>query len=129
MKIATHNSATRKKGKGLLSWFATPFARCQSKSIKEQYDAGCRWFDIRVKQDTKYDGQFYVCHGVSYKGSKNKIAEELARAIPHPHGGNTHFYDLFAGGCAVMHVLMQQHAFKHYHINDTDRSAARDAQG
>ena len=64
MKIATHNSATCMKGKGLLSWLATPFARCQSKSIKEQYDAGCRYFDIRVRQDTKYNGQFYVCHGI-----------------------------------------------------------------
>ena len=62
-------------------------------------------------------------YGVPYKGSKNKIAEELAQAIPHPHG--SHFYDLFAGGCAVTHALMQQNAFRHYHINDIDGKAVR----
>ena len=49
MKIATHDSATGEKGKGLLSIIGTPFARTQSKTIKEQYDTGCRMFDIRVK--------------------------------------------------------------------------------
>ena len=81
MKIATHNSATCKKGKGLLSWFATPFARCQSKSIKEQYDAGCRWFDIRVKQDTKYDGQFYVCHGVWRTSTLMEVLKECFNSV------------------------------------------------
>ena len=81
MKIATHNSATYKKGKGLLSWFATPFARCQSKSIKEQYDAGCRWFDIRVKQDTKYDGQFYICHGVWRTSTLMEVLKECFNSV------------------------------------------------
>lgn len=81
MKIATHNSATCNKGKGLLSWFATPFARCQSKSIKEQYDAGCRWFDIRVKQDTKYDGQFYVCHGVWRTSTLMEVLQECFNSV------------------------------------------------
>lgn len=49
MKIATHDSATGELGKGILSWIGTPFARTQSKTIKEQYQAGCRMFDIRVK--------------------------------------------------------------------------------
>ena len=31
------------------SWILTPFARCQGKTIKKQYEAGCRLFDIRVK--------------------------------------------------------------------------------
>lgn len=55
MKIATHDSATGEKGKGLLSWLVTPFAKTQSKTIKEQYDAGCRMFDIRIKiADTEW---------------------------------------------------------------------------
>ena len=41
-KIATHNSSTGEKGKGFLSFLVTPFAKTQSKTIKEQYDAGCR---------------------------------------------------------------------------------------
>lgn len=49
MKIATHDSATGERGQGLLSWLVTPFAKTQSKTIKEQYEAGCRMFDIRIK--------------------------------------------------------------------------------
>ena len=48
-KIATHNSATGEKGKGFLSLLVAPFSKCQSKTIKEQYEAGCRYFDIRYK--------------------------------------------------------------------------------
>lgn len=48
-KIATHDSATGERGEGILSWLVTPFAKTQSKTIKEQYEAGCRMFDIRVK--------------------------------------------------------------------------------
>jgi len=40
MKIATHDSATGEKGKGFLSFLVSPFAKTQSKSIQEQYDAG-----------------------------------------------------------------------------------------
>lgn len=49
--IATHNSATGEKPKSIWSWLLTPFAKCQSKTIKEQYDAGCRMFDLRVRWD------------------------------------------------------------------------------
>lgn len=61
VKIGTHNSATGEKGKGWLSWLVTPFAKCQSKSIREQYNAGCRMFDIRVKW---VDGCFRCAHGL-----------------------------------------------------------------
>lgn len=60
-KIGTHNSATGEKGRGWLSWLVTPFARCQSKTIREQYNAGCRMFDIRVKW---VDGCFRCAHGL-----------------------------------------------------------------
>ena len=49
-KIATHDSATGEKGKGILSWLITPFAKTQSKTIKEQYESGCRMFDLRVRK-------------------------------------------------------------------------------
>lgn len=49
LKIATHDSATGEKGKGLLSLLGNIFAKTQSKTIKQQYEAGCRMFDIRVK--------------------------------------------------------------------------------
>lgn len=60
-KIGTHNSATGEKGKGWLSWLVTPFAKCQSKTIREQYSAGCRMFDIRVRW---VDGYFRCAHGL-----------------------------------------------------------------
>ena len=41
-KIATHNSATGEKGSGIISWFGTPFAKTQSKTIAQQYEYGCR---------------------------------------------------------------------------------------
>ena len=50
VKIATLDSATGEKVRGFLSFLVTPFAKTQSKTIKEQYDTGCRSFDIRVKK-------------------------------------------------------------------------------
>jgi hypothetical protein len=44
--LATHNSATGERGGGLLSLLLTPFARCQSKTLVEQYKSGVRLFDI-----------------------------------------------------------------------------------
>ena len=61
IKIATHDSATGEKGKGILSVIGTPFARTQSKTIKEQYEAGCRMFDIRVKL---IKGEWRCAHGL-----------------------------------------------------------------
>lgn len=61
MKISTHNSVTGEAGHGILSWLVTPFSRCQSKTIVEQYKAGCRYYDIRVK----YTKRGWICaHGL-----------------------------------------------------------------
>lgn len=60
LKIATHNSATGEKPANILSWLLIPFARTQSKTIKEQYDAGCRMFDLRVKM---YNEKYHPAHG------------------------------------------------------------------
>lgn len=62
LKIATHNSATGEKGKGLLSWLVTPFARCQSKTIREQLEAGVTYFDLRVRFGR--NGNLYLAHGL-----------------------------------------------------------------
>lgn len=61
LKIATHDSATGEKSKGFISWLVTPFAKTQSKTIKDQYDAGCRSFDIRVKY---INNTWYCAHGL-----------------------------------------------------------------
>ena len=41
-------------------------------------------------------------YGLPYMGSKNKIAEWVVSHFPE----KKHFYDLFAGGCAVTHCAM-----------------------
>ena len=63
MKIATHDSATGERGHGWLSWLVTPFACTQSKTIWEQYDAGCRSFDIRVRYSSKRN-EWVCAHGL-----------------------------------------------------------------
>lgn len=75
LKIATHDSATGEKGQGFLSWLITPFAKTQSKTIKEQYDAGCRMFDIRVKL---IDNEWYCAHGIWHT---KRTAEDILKEI------------------------------------------------
>lgn len=58
MKLATHNSATGESGKNLLHSFFSVFAKCQDKTIKEQYEVGVRYFDLRVDED------LVLCHGL-----------------------------------------------------------------
>ena len=75
IKIATHDSATGERGQGFLSYLITPFARTQSKTIKEQYEAGCRMFDIRVKL---IDNEWYCAHGIWHtKRTAYNILEEI----------------------------------------------------
>lgn len=62
-KIATHNSVTGERGRGILSLLVAPFSKCQSKTLKEQYEAGCRYFDIRYKWSA--NRRSFVCaHGL-----------------------------------------------------------------
>lgn len=60
--IGTHNSGTGEESSGIVSKLLVPFSRTQSKSIKEQYEHGCRYFDIRVRLDKK--NNFILCHGL-----------------------------------------------------------------
>ena len=50
-------------------------------------------------------------------GSKNKIAEWVVGHFPE----RKHFYDLFAGGCAVTHCAMLKSKFETFTINDISR--------
>lgn len=75
MKIATHDSATGERGQGLLSWLVAPFAKTQSKTIKEQYDAGCRMFDIRIR---RIDNEWKCAHGCWHT---QRTAEEIINEI------------------------------------------------
>lgn len=64
IKIATHDSATGEKSKNILHALGKVFAQTQTKTIKEQYEAGVRYFDIRVDKD------LVLCHGL-WKANKN----------------------------------------------------------
>ena len=53
-------------------------------------------------------------YGLPYQGSKNKIAEFIISKLPIAE----HFYDLFAGGCAVTHCALLSGKYKYVHAND-----------
>lgn len=77
MKLASHDSMTYLKPK---KWYMYPFqfmAKCQSKSIEEQYGKyGIRYFDLRVRFDDKGNPEF--AHGImSYKGNVEDVLEYL----------------------------------------------------
>lgn len=74
--IGTHDSVTGEKPYGLLSALVIPFSRTQRKTIKEQFEAGCRYFDIRVR-NSWYRG--WICaHGLfTTKKYADEIFEEL----------------------------------------------------
>lgn len=59
--IATHNSATGEGAYDFKSWILTPFAKCQSKSILQQIQNGCNYFDVRIRY---VDGVLRCCHGL-----------------------------------------------------------------
>ena len=106
VKIATHDSATGEKGKGFLSFLVSPFAKTQSKSIQEQYDAGCRSFDIRVREDEW--GVYRCAHGLwTSRKSATEILSEI-NSFPDPcqvcvtYEGcidDSAYYDLFEHYC------------------------------
>lgn len=56
-------------------------------------------------------------YGLPYMGSKNKIAEWVVGHFPE----RKHFYDLFAGGCAVTHCAMLRSKFETFTINDISK--------
>lgn len=72
--IATHDSATGEKP----LWYCyplIPFARTQNKTIKQQYEAGCRSFDVRVKYHL---GKWRCAHGLYFtKRSAMDILNEI----------------------------------------------------
>lgn len=75
LKIATHNSATGEKGKGLLSFLVTPFAKTQSKTLKEQLNVGVTAFDLRVRRTKE---GYNVVHGF---WTCSKTLEEILTII------------------------------------------------
>ena len=74
-KIGTHNSVTGEKSYGVLSKIVAIFSICQFKTIQEQLEAGCTYFDIRVCKTRRG----WICaHGLwESKRSADSILQEL----------------------------------------------------
>ena len=53
-------------------------------------------------------------YGIPYKGSKNKIAENIIAQLPPAK----HFYDLFGGGGAMTHCALLSGKYKYVHYNE-----------
>lgn len=84
MILGSHNSWSYLPVK---KWWMRPIAftaRCQEKTIQEQYALGVRCFDLRISFDKKYFGTgndkqvIYVAHGIFlYKITANELEEHL----------------------------------------------------
>lgn len=75
--LGSHNSLSylpcRKWWMYLINWAA----KCQSKTLSEQYHSGVRYFDIRLKWDDKKE-DWVIAHGlIEYKGDIRRILETL----------------------------------------------------
>ena len=55
-----------------------------------------------------------INYGIPYKGSKNKIAENIIAQLP----SAKHFYDLFGGGGAMTHCALLSGKYKYVHYNE-----------
>ena len=60
-------------------------------------------------------------YGIPYKGSKNKIAQQIINCIPSAEN----FYDLFGGGGAITHCALLQNRWKNYIMNDIDKGLSQ----
>lgn len=60
--IGTHNSMTYLRPRHWYGWLMIPFARCQRKSVYQQFWDGARCFDLRIRFD--YDCNDYFAHGL-----------------------------------------------------------------
>lgn len=57
-------------------------------------------------------------YGLPFQGSKNKLAERIISVLPR----DGHFYDIFAGGCAISHCALLSGKWKHIHMSDISDS-------
>ena len=58
-------------------------------------------------------------YGMTYQGSKRRFAEWILEHLPY----RTHFYDIFAGGCAISDCALKSNKFRYVHGNDITDSA------
>ena len=58
--------------------------------------------------------------GISYMGSKRKLASEILSKITQRHQGITDFYDLFGGGGSISFTAIRDYRFK-VHYNELNK--------
>lgn len=75
--IGTHNSMTFLPPEHWYGWFMIPFARCQNKTIEEQWHDGARCFDLRIRFTKQ--GEAYFAHGLYECTHKVKFIDVLAQ--------------------------------------------------
>lgn len=75
--LGSHNSCTYANPRKWWQWLFKPISKCQSLTIKEQFKAGIRAFDFRVRYNKPKD-RFYLAHGlVEYDLSLTNLLETL----------------------------------------------------
>ena len=75
--LGSHNSLTylpcRKWWMYLINWAA----KCQSKTLSEQFHDGVRYFDIRLKWDSRKETWIITRGLIEYKGNIRRVLETL----------------------------------------------------
>lgn len=80
--IGTHNSMTYLRPQKWYGWFMIPFARCQRKTIEQQWNDGARCFDLRIRFTKQ--GEPYFAHGLyecTHKAKPAHVLEELYKLM------------------------------------------------
>ena len=80
--IGTHNSMTYLPPEHWYGWFMIPFARCQRKTIEQQWDNGARCFDLRIRFTKQ--GEPYFAHGLyecTHKANPAHVLEDLYKLM------------------------------------------------
>lgn len=75
--IGTHNSMTFLPPEHWYGWLMIPFARCQRKTIEEQWNDGARCFDLRIRFTKQ--GEPYFAHGLYECTHKVKFIDVLTQ--------------------------------------------------
>jgi hypothetical protein len=75
--IGTHNTMTYLRPQKWYGWFMIPFARCQRKTIEEQWHDGARCFDLRIRFTKQ--GEPYFAHGLYECTHKVKFIDVLTQ--------------------------------------------------
>ena len=80
--IGTHNSMTYLRPAHWYGWFMIPFARCQRKTIEQQWNDGARCFDLRIRFTKQ--GEPYFAHGLyecTHKANPAHVLEDLYKLM------------------------------------------------